>query len=192
MARDSGPYAKRRVKINKDKIAKQKEESKLTGPVYSKKYRNAVLIVIAIIVLSMTATLVVPYLGNSIGGSYKLPEDVLKANETEESNSYVPGNITLGNVYTQEPKEYYVVLGSEEEIAKVSPNLARVDYFSVDTSNFMNKQAVQDVSQGASLPQNPKEIKVKDGLAILKIVDGKAVEFINNQKEAISFSEKLK
>lgn len=192
MARDSGPYAKRRVKVNKDKIAKQKEASQLTGPIYKKKYRTAVLIVIAIIVLSMTATLVVPYFGNTLKGNYSLPDEVLKANEEETNNQYIPGNITLGNVYSQEPKEYYVILGNQESLSKIEPNLIRVDYFSVDTNDFMNKQAVVDVNSAQSLPQNPKDIKVKDNLAILKIVDGKAVDFINNEKDAISYSEKLK
>lgn len=169
----------------------QPKQVDFQGPIYSKKRRAIILVVVALIVLSMSATLIIPYIGNMSKGYWKLPEDALKSNRGEVNDHYNNQSITLGEVYNRSEKEYYVLIGKPADFNEVIPNLARVNYYTVDVTQFFNKSAGRNVVSGPNLPTNPEQIKVKDDVALLKIVDGKAVSYINNKNQVIEYAKKL-
>lgn len=180
---------------NFNRVPKQKPQQNKSadfkGPIYTKKRKIIILVVVALIVLSMSATLIIPYIGNTSHGYWTLPEDNLKSNRNDTDSTYNNQAITLGESFNRNEKEYYVLIGDKEGMESVIPNLARVDYYTVDTSAYLNKAALENVNDAVELPTNPEQIKVKDGVALLKVVDGKASAYINNKDKVIEYAKKL-
>ena len=186
MARDtSSPYAKKRRKAKDPKANPFKEELKLN--------RNKKLVagIAILIVVVMIGTLIFPYFVGGGPSNYRLPKEVLKAKESTENINYSTQNIVLGSTFNRSEKEYYVFFGTREDISEIASKLTRETYYIVDSTLAQNNSLKIDVKDGKSLPQVPKDIKIKDKIALIKIENGKATKFIDNKKEVTDYINKL-
>lgn len=187
MARNSGPYAKQRRKVVKPKDQKSPFKKELDN----RRNKKIIFVVVAIIIIAMVSTLIIPYLSGSATKNWSLPDTVLKADETPTDNTFTAQNILVGETFNRPEKEYYVLFGTAEKMSEVESDLVRTTYYKVDSSLFENNVLTKDVDKGSDLPKKPSDIKVKDKVALLQVKDGKAVKFVSGTDDVKLLAKKL-
>lgn len=178
--RNSGgysPYAKKRVKPNKQ--YKQAQHEHLIDEIKNPTKKTWVYIIIVIIIIIMVASLILPYFVGKKATNYALPDTVLKQGLNTDDATYQPQNIILGEVFTRPEKDYYVLIGSAEQIQNNIQYLSNKNYYLVNTAEAINSWAVSKENKGAALPSDPKQIKVSQNIALIHIKNGKAVSYVN-------------
>lgn len=188
MARNSGRYAKGRQKVKKPD---QTKETPFKKELDNRRNKRIIWVVVAVIIIAMVSTLIIPYISGSGQKNWSLPAETLKADETSADTTFNAKTITLGETFTRSDSEYYVLFGESENISNVEANLMRVSYYTVDPTLFENKTLTENTSKGASLPQKASDIKLKDKLAIIQIKNGKAVKFVSGKSNVESFAKEL-
>ncbi len=187
--RTKNPSAKKRKNIKKASEPKSPFKHEL------KKKRNNKLIyfVAGVIIVVMVGTLVLPYF-NGAGASknYKLPNEVLTANESKREPMYSTQRIVVGSTYNRIDKEYYVLFGTTEETSAIGGKITNLPYYVVDSTLAVNKSLTTKIADGKELPKVPGEIKIQKDVALIKIKDGKATKFIDNKKEVEKYVDTLK
>jgi hypothetical protein len=179
MAKKGGPYQKRRRKVNKEELKKSpfKDEVKTNR---NKKVVGAIAATIAIL---MVATLLLPYFTGGGSANYRLPDEVLTAQEDTENVQFSPQSILVGQVFEQPEEEYYVLFGTPENTMELTAELARVAYYTVDPDNALNSFILEDLGGASNLPQTPAEIRLNGDIALIKIVNNRAVEFVTGRAD---------
>ena len=185
----NNPYAKRRQKVKKPTDPKANPFKKELDNKRNKKLIGAV---VGIIVIVMIGTMILPYMSGGGTKNYTLPNSVLTADEQTSEAAYNAQQISLGETFNRIDDEYYVLLGSAENISEFATSITRETYYTVDTTKAENKEATKDVSKGKELPQKPSEVKIKKDAALILIKKGKATKFINTKSEVKKYIDKLK
>ena len=154
--------------------------------------KKAVIIGVVVIVVVMIGSMIVPYLGGQ-SSTYSLPETALKQDETPaETEGFNAQDISLGQTFNRVDKEYIVVFGSMSDTSELSGKITRDTLYTVDKDKFVNKSLTEKVSDGKEKPKEPKDIKIDKDVALIKIKDGKTVEFFNTKKEVENYIKDLK
>lgn len=154
--------------------------------------KKAIVIGVIIIVIVMVGSLIVPYLGGQ-KSSYTLPETALKADETiADSEKFNAQQISVGQTFNRSEKEYIVIFGNATNTSELAAKITKNAVYTVDSDKFVNKSLTTDIKKGKDKPTQPSEIKIKKDVALIKIKEGKVVEFFNTKKEVEKFIKSIK
>ncbi|MDR1781746.1 MAG: hypothetical protein LBR40_01975 [Bacilli bacterium] len=178
--RNSGgysPYSKRRIKNNKQ--YKQAQHEHLIDEIKNPTKKTWVYVIIVVIIIIMVASLILPYFVNQKSSNYSLPDTVLKQDIYSDDASYSPEYIVLGEVFTRQDKDYYVLIGSSSEIQNNLSLITSKTYYVVNTDEAINNWAINKNNKGAKLPSSPSQIKVSNSISLIHIKNGKAVSFVS-------------
>ncbi|MEG0364091.1 MAG: hypothetical protein RR543_02855 [Erysipelotrichales bacterium] len=183
------PYARKRRKAQK---VVDTNETPFKKELDNKRNNKVIYFVIGLIILVMVGGMIFPYLSGSKTKNYSLPTNVLEGNDAQSEVVYVPNQISVGQSLTRVDKEYYVLFGQTEEISDLSTTLTKLPLYMVEKDRSINNSLVKDVDEAKKneLPKTTKDIKIYDKVTLIKVKDGKVIDYVHGKSEIEKYAKK--
>lgn len=164
-----------------------------SGPTYAfeeelgKRKRNKFLIAgVAVVSLIMVVSLILPYLGGSVGQWQ--PTGI--RNEESTAESYNPSSIITNQAFNRREDDYLVLAGTQANIeAAQGVNASKLATYYINSDDAVNREV--KTNRPVVKPMRPNEIGTKD-LLVLRIKGHKVILSIQGKDKVINYLQKLK